>query len=101
MVWCLYHLLQYFDIAISIVITPYSDNVKLIRYHNSVIHQQLLGQAYIDDMDLWYLLQKFHTFISTRGVSVNPMIKIDKNTTNSTSELNTTNDIHKKMDYRA
>ena len=56
----LYHIFEYYGLSSDITIQPYSDNTKLIVYHQHIINNTVPTDAYIDDYDIFKLLQHYH-----------------------------------------
>ena len=57
---CVSHATQYIQNDHPLTIVPYTDNNKVIQYHQQVLYQEAEPTAFMDDYDLFIMIQKYH-----------------------------------------
>ena len=97
---CLFHVLQYFEIRSKVQITPFTDNTKVIHYHQCMRQDVDLKQPFVDDYDLYSHIHYFHNQIGLRGIQIHPIHKID-NAKSNDIDIQITMRIHQQVDKNA
>ena len=72
---CLTHLLEYFDITTTVQLTYYTDNSKVIMYHQHMHNNDDTKFPFFDDFDLYSYMCDYHTRLANRGVAIHPIKK--------------------------
>ena len=57
---CVYHAINYLQHDHKFSIDPYTDNNKVIQYHQQVLSHEAEATAFMDDYDLFIMLQPYH-----------------------------------------
>ena len=83
------------DLTTKITLSIYSDNMKVIQYQHVTHATSNLDQAFIDEYDLYLLLNKYHIGLTTRGMNIRKAIHIKKG---CSAVPHTVKAIHEQMD---
>jgi len=94
----LHHVLQYYDIPSTITITPFTDNSKVIKYYNLIQQKQPIHHTYMDDYDIYIMLQYYYNNLSKRGIIINPITKIPQYKKDDQLDHNLHIQLHKQAD---
>jgi len=94
----LYHVLQYYDIPSTITITPFTDNAKVIKYYNLIQQKQSIHSPYMDDYDIYIMLQYYYNQLSKRGIHIKPITKLPKYKKDNPPENDLHIQLHQQVD---
>ena len=84
----------------SLVLHYYSDNKKVLKYYFFILNNEKMTTAYVDDHDLFLLLEKYVNIAKTHGIQCQSGTKITSNKSSTTS-LDLPNQLHQHMDRNA
>ena len=73
---CLFHLTNFYDIMAKITIQPYSDNTKVVEYHQHILNNTLPKVSFFDDHDYFLQLQLYQQKLNHRGIHILPTKKV-------------------------
>ena len=83
---CVYHATHYLHHDQHFTIVPYTDNTKVIQYHQQVLSQEAELTAFMDDYDLYIMIQKYHHQLTTNGVVIKALQKVQSTKTSKTHQ---------------
>ena len=97
---CLVHVMEYLNISSTVHITPYTDNVKVIKYHQHMITKSTQLFPFFDDYDLYYYMESYHKRLIKHGITIQLIQKIESNATYH-QELSLPQRLHQQVDSAA
>ena len=76
---CLYHLHHYLQYSPTASIKAYTDNTKVISYHHLICNKEDPPTAFIDDFDLFQMINKYHHHLINAGFKISEIGKVKSN----------------------
>ena len=98
---CISHVLEYFDLTSHIRITPYTDNAKVLQYHNMMTTPETRKPPFFHDYDLVSHMKYHHDRLDTKGIQVLLIQKIDKSHTTPPSSASIPTLLHQQVNRAA
>ena len=98
---CIAHILKYLDIRPTVTILPYTDNMKVIKYHTHLITSSQDKFPFFDDYDLYSNMKHYHHSITNHGLTIHAAQKIESKNLQTSTPLSLPQRLHKQADQAA
>ena len=93
--------MTYYNLRPTLEIQAYTDNTKVIEYHNSPTYENLPHQQFFDDYDYYLLLHDYKRKLIQRGIIIHPIHKVKSVKSTSAEPPDLPHKLHRQMDSTA
>ena len=98
-IYCtLYHITHYYDIYKQLTIQPHVDATTVIKYHQYIINSTYPNTPYMDHIDIYPIMHRYHHELKARGIEVLEALKVPSQRGTGTIKADQPTSLHQHAD---